>query len=672
MNLLGLKAALTLDTDDYERGLGKAEKRAGIFAEVLKANLVTKGAEVAIKGLARLTDAATKLVGDIVNSYADYEQLAGGVETLFKDSADKVKNYADRAFQTAGLSANEYMETVSSFSASLIQSLGGDTAKAADMADMAITDMADNANKMGTDMSSIQTAYAGFAKQNYTMLDNLKLGYGGTKTEMDRLIKDAAKLDKSFRATEKTVTKNGKSTKELAYSYADVVKAIHIVQTNMGITGTTAKEATQTIQGSMNALKAAWKNLLTGIGSGNQADLDRLIGQVVAAAHTAMQNVLPVVKSGLQGLGQLVKGIAPDLGRELPGIAIDLLPYGLDALGGFMEGLFAAVPGFVSKGLPFVIRGISDTINGIIRALPQLGARLYNYMRNELLPDIAWAIAEATGGGWEEANSLYHGMTGVLDYLAQGFDTVTDAAGRLFDSVGKLIMKIVDLGYKFLWVGDDEHGGMLKQFFEKVLPGALEIAGQDFDDFIDILDALAEGDWATVLDKFNSIFERTFGGIGEALRVLFEEPIIDASNNVIRWINSLIDKAEAGINTIISGLNKIPFTNLGTVRLGRLGEIGVQRTGGAGRRDLLADRMMAAGGILGEGQSAVVGEYAPERLRVVNGRAVVTPTGWPRFPQPQAAPPRPVQIVFEVDGAKRWVYNATQDEKQRVGVVLSN
>lgn len=169
MDMLSLRAALTLDTSDYERGLGNAEKRANVFADVLKANLVTKGIEVAIKGFTRLAGVASNAVQSIVSSYADYEQLVGGVETIFKDSADKVKQYADEAYRTAGLSANEYMETVTSFSASLIQSLGGDTAAAAKLADQAIIDMSDNANKMGTDIESIKTAYAGFAKQNYTI-----------------------------------------------------------------------------------------------------------------------------------------------------------------------------------------------------------------------------------------------------------------------------------------------------------------------------------------------------------------------------------------------------------------------------------------------------------------------------------------------------------------------
>lgn len=208
-----------------------------------------------------------------MQNYAQYEQLVGGVDTLFKNSSKKVQEYASNAYKTAGMSANEYMETVTSFSASLLQSLENDTEAAAEYANMAITDMSDNANKMGTSMEMIQNAYNGFAKQNYTMLDNLKLGYGGTKEEMERLLVDADKLSDSFNLQ---VDASG----NLVYSYADIVDAIHIVQTEMGITGTTAKEAGTTIQGSVDSMKAAWTNLVTGLGDEN-ADIGKLFDDLV-------------------------------------------------------------------------------------------------------------------------------------------------------------------------------------------------------------------------------------------------------------------------------------------------------------------------------------------------------------------------------------------------------
>ena len=242
-----------LDSSGVETGLSKVGSTAK--------SALGSVAKVGTAALAAGTAAATALTTSAVKAYADYEQLTGGIETLFEDLSWDVEENAKRAFQTAGLSANEYMETVMSFSASLNQSLiksDGNIARSAEMADKAITDMADNANKMGSSMESIQNAYQGFAKQNYTMLDNLKLGYGGTKEEMQRLLDDAGKLA---------------NTKFDLSSYADIIDAIHVIQENMGITGTTAKEASETISGSFASMKSAWQNMMIAMTSGEDGTL---------------------------------------------------------------------------------------------------------------------------------------------------------------------------------------------------------------------------------------------------------------------------------------------------------------------------------------------------------------------------------------------------------------
>jgi hypothetical protein len=257
----------------------------------IKGKLASFAKTAAAIGATALTATAAitlKIGKEVLEEYANYEQLVGGVDTLFKESSQKVQEYANNAFKTAGLSANEYMETVTSFSASLLQSLGGDTAKAADYADMAITDMSDNANKMGTDMEAIQYAYQGFAKQNYTMLDNLKLGYGGTKEEMARLLADAEKL-------------SGK--KYNLNNLKDVYSAIHVVQTQLGITGTTAKEASSTISGSISSMKSAFKNLLAGLGDAD-ADIGKLIENVIGSFETVVKNVSPIIENVLIELGK--------------------------------------------------------------------------------------------------------------------------------------------------------------------------------------------------------------------------------------------------------------------------------------------------------------------------------------------------------------------------------
>lgn len=321
-----------------------------------------------------------------LKGYADYEQLVGGVETLFKNSADAVEVYADSAYKTAGMSANKYMETVTSFSASLLQSLEGDTAKAADAADQAIIDMSDNANKMGSTMESIQNAYQGFAKQNYTMLDNLKLGYGGTKTEMERLLKDAEAIS---------------GIKYDISNLADVYAAIHVVQTELGITGTTAKEASTTISGSLSSVKASWENLIVAIATGEDIDakLDEFIDSIITAGENLVprvfeigQSIIGVVKdeiipgivekapeaiqSGYELLSKLVDGFVGSIPEKLP-LLLDfiqkfadsvaekapiIIEKGFELLGKFVDGIVSALPTLIEK-VPTIITTFANVIN---------------------------------------------------------------------------------------------------------------------------------------------------------------------------------------------------------------------------------------------------------------------------------------------------------------------
>lgn len=338
-------------------------------------------------GAAALSAAAAgvgAMVSAAVSSYADYEQLVGGIETLFSSldgtvsAAPQVLANAENAYRTAGLSVNEYMETVTSFSAALVSSLDGDYAEAARISDMAITDMSDNANKMGTSMESIQMAYQGFAKQNYTMLDNLKLGYGGTKSEMERLLADA-----------ESITGIHYDINNLN----DVYEAIHVIQGEMGITGTTAEEAASTISGSLSMTKAAWANLMTGIADSN-ADLSVLIDNLVSSAGALASNIMPVVSQALQGVGDLVVQLAPIIAAQLPALITSLLPGLLSAgealLEGLLQGIVTAIPalapaaasvlvqlaGFLTQNLPMIIDAglqmIPALITGISSALPEL------------------------------------------------------------------------------------------------------------------------------------------------------------------------------------------------------------------------------------------------------------------------------------------------------------
>lgn len=313
-----IKTAKEMDNLGKEaKDTGNKVKNAGegftVFKGVLS-NLYTKGITLAIDGLKKLGSLAISVGKQALESYADYEQLVGGVETLFKDSAKEVQNYANIAYKTAGLSANQYMETVTSFSASLLQGLNGDTAKSAKIADMAIQDMADNANKMGTSMETVQNAYQAFAKGNFTLLDNLKLGYGGTKEEMARLINESGVMGDTLITT-------GQKGNFATVSFDKMIEAIHKVQTNMGITGTTAKEASETITGSVASMKSAWKNLLTGIADGNQ-DFSKLVKNFVDSVVTAGKNIVPRVKEIVEGIKRLLNSIVTDvfprIKKEIP------------------------------------------------------------------------------------------------------------------------------------------------------------------------------------------------------------------------------------------------------------------------------------------------------------------------------------------------------------------
>lgn len=315
--------------------------------------------KAALAGLGAAATGISALGTKAVSEYANYEQLVGGVETLFKDSSDKVVQYANNAYQSAGMSANSYMETVTGFSASLLQSLGGDTAKAAEQANMAVIDMSDNANKMGTDITMIQNAYQGFAKQNYTMLDNLKLGYGGTKQEMERLLADAEKIS---------------GVKYDISSFADITSAIHVMQQEMGIAGTTSKEASTTIEGSINSMKGAWSNLLTGMVDNTQ-NIDVLIGNFADSIFTVADNLVPRISQVLDGISNVVEKLVPEIASKVPDMMNQLLPSVVNGAVSLVNAFVAAAPGVLSALvgiLPTLISGIETIFVGLIDAIPSL------------------------------------------------------------------------------------------------------------------------------------------------------------------------------------------------------------------------------------------------------------------------------------------------------------
>lgn len=523
------------DTGDrMSQATEKAEsKMSKAFSKIGSAAL--KVGKVMATGIAVGSVAITTLGKTALDSYADFEQLVGGVETLFKESAAMVQEYADNAYKSAGMSANEYMETVTSFSASLLQSLDGDTAEAAKKANQAIVDMSDNANKMGSSMESIQNAYQGFAKANYTMLDNLKLGYGGTKEEMARLLKDAQAIS----GIEYDIS-----------SYADIVDAIHVIQEEMGIAGTTAKEASSTISGSISSMKSAWQNLLAGLGN-EDADLSGLINNFVNSAGTVADNVLPRVEIILGGIADAIGRIVPIIGERLPVLFESILPLLIEGAVALMNGLIAALPVLLEILLPQVPFIVEQIGLALIAVFPQLlevcqtlFGQLWDYFSLNLLntgvsfQDTLAFIGEAFKVAWEVISTLwetigrpvFNTVVEIVTWLAGIFEEKMPEIQAFFQSA---ISGIVDTWNNHLKPAFEAIGAFLENVLLPIFVAVFQtVIGPlisntftfiknlwentlkpVFDGICDFLTGVFTGDWQKAFDGLLSIATGIFEGI---------------------------------------------------------------------------------------------------------------------------------------------------------------
>lgn len=541
---------------------GKASK----FGEKIGSALA-RAAKIGLAAVTAAATAVTALTGAAINRYGDYEQLVGGVETLFKDASETVQDYASGAFRTAGLSANEYMETVTSFSASLLQGLEGNTAQAAEIANLAITDMSDNANKMGSSMTSIQDAYQGFAKQNYTMLDNLKLGYGGTQSEMIRLINDSGILKEKIDSLDNV-------------SFDQIIQAIHEVQTNMGITGTTAKEAATTIQGSTASMKASWNNLLTGIADGEQ-DIGILLDQLIDSAMTFGDNILPRIQQTFEGIGEAVEYITPVIMEKLPIVAKSVVPgllsaalsmvksfgqavmsyaptlmkSGTDAaiklMNGIGSGIKSGLPTFLSQALPMLVQfsgqlkanagrlidaGLNLIVNlaqGIINSIPVL---------IENVPAIVTNIADIIN---ENAPKLIITAGTIILNLAEG---IIQAIPTLIENIPEIIEAIVSVISAFDWMnlGKTVVKGITNGI--KSMPGQLRAIAKNAVNFIKA--AFSGGGIGNVVSSiFNGIKNTISGGMNAAKSTV---------SNILNDIKNAFSNVMNGAANIVSGaINKI-------------------------------------------------------------------------------------------------------------------
>lgn len=544
---------------------------------------IGKGALTSVKALAKVSVAAAKIgvvaativatgltamTKSAVEQYADYEQLVGGVETLFKDSSDKVVEYANNAYKTAGLSANEYMDTVTSFSASLLQGLEGDTAQAAEYANLAITDMSDNANKMGTSMEMIQNAYQGFAKQNYTMLDNLKLGYGGTASEMARLINDSGVLGDTMTVTADNVN---------SVSFDKMIEAIHVVQTNMDITGTTAKEAATTIQGSIGMVKSAWANLLIGMADPSQ-DMGVLMNNLVDSAMAVADNLVPRIADTLPrvvtGLSQLTQKLAPYIPhlieQLLPSLiqgATSLLSEVVNNLPGILETLLPGIGGELGQSISTALNSVFSTLTSILPSILQLVGPVLTTLStllNLLLPPMMQIIQAVLPPLTNLINILLPPVTQIIQSLLPVLMAILQPILELLQPFLAMLTPIIDLVMQVVTP--------LTDLINMILPLLAEILSMLMEDYLNVLKPILE--WyckmlsgtlkaaikliVTVINNCKESFAAAWRGIKKAWNAAPEffsnigSNIKGAFAYVGTWFSDIFSKAYNGVKNKFS------------------------------------------------------------------------------------------------------------------------
>jgi phage-related protein len=574
--------------DDFKESEKDAGRETITLGDLIKGNLISEGIIAGIKGLANaMKSVASGLVNlgkEAIKNYADYEQLVGGVETLFKDSANVVEEYANNAYKTAGLSANEYMETVTSFSASLLQSLDGDTAKVAEVSNMAVTDMADNANKMGTNISMIQSAYQGFAKQNYTMLDNLKLGYGGTKTEMERLLADAEKISgvkydiknlndvyQAIHVIQKEMDISGYSTeqlqeklknmslteaeltkvaKDMGISYEDAMKKMKdgtlTTKDAQVLLGTTAREASVTISGSANAMKSAWQNLLTGIADDN-ANFESLIGNFVDSILTFADNIVPRIEATMDGLVNLILGVTDTLLPKVLDIAVNLVQNLVTGISNNIGSLMSAInqvittvlnalismlPQILQTGIQIIV----SLITGIAQQLPTLIPQIVEaviLMVDTLIDNIDLII----DAGIQLIIGLADGLIQALPILIDKIPVIID---KLINAIIENLPKIIEMGITLII--------KLAEGLIKAIPQLISKVPQII---TSLLNAITGGGFSKMLQAGKDLLNKVKDGIASGI-----SKIADVGKNLVQGLWNGINNAKDWVLGKIKGFGK--------------------------------------------------------------------------------------------------------------------
>lgn len=558
MNLLDLAVKITCD----DQASGEVDK----IGDGIK-NKLGIAAKAGVAAVAAVGTATVAIGKTALDAYSNYEQLVGGIDTLFKASSAKMQQYAANAYQTAGVSANRYMEISTSFAAALISSLGGNTEAAADMANTAITDMSDNANKMGTSLETVQEAYMSLSRGNYEMLDSLKLGYGGTKSELERLLSDAEKFSAA----------QGKVRDFSVDSYSDIVEAIHIVQDEMGITGTTAEEAATTIEGSVNMAKAAWDNWLAGLGN-EDADMEVLTDELVGSVATAGENIIPRVGQIMVTLGQTVADYAPNVGRYLRIALISVLPEavqgpmydafaGVDKVVGELAGVFndnlkpaADAADSVFSAISSGVKTFGDAVNDLVLpAIDQLSPAFNDFFgaiqtAQPLLEFIANIIGVGLAAAISTAIKLFAAITEVVAFVITGF-------AQLYEDISGFVTGVV----QFFTVDLPNGINMLVQWFAQ-LPG--NIAG-----FLSTVIANVAAWVANMASNAVSAGSRFISGIAGFISALpgnVASWLSGVISTVVGWVSQFASNATSAASqfasNLIDGLASIPgqVTSIGS------------------------------------------------------------------------------------------------------------
>lgn len=659
MDLFELKGVVAVDTTAAVKAMesaGKSGEKLGsgltkAFEAIGKSALALgKTAAAAVK---QGTTAVVSLTKSAVSAYSEYEQLVGGVETLFGESSSKLRAYAAEAYKTAGMSANDYMETATGFAASLVSSLEGDTAAAAEIANMAITDMADNANKMGTDISSIQNAYQGFAKQNYTMLDNLKLGYGGTKKEMERLLSDAEKLT---------------GIKYNINSFSDIANAIHAVQEEMGITGTTAEEAASTVQGSIASVKASLEDLFTAVAADDLSTAEAA-ERFAASVATAAENIIPRVRAVLEELPKLIVTLAPKIASAIPTMAEAVLPTVTAAAENIVGAAAEVLPELataVTNALPDIMLAVKDAVNSIAAALPPLLEELLSALP-ALLPALIATTAELIYSLSETLSTLLPPITEALpDLVITVAEALVDQLPILIEAAAlisaALVACIPELAIELVRAlpelvdilinGIEESGPILysavKELtaeFAKELKAFTEELLAEIKTWLAPLAEIAKEAWDSaangiksafgkIEEHFESIREKTIESVDKLKTAVAEragelggkliapfEAAADAIGGAVERVKGFFDKVELSFPNI-----KLPhFTvepsgwNIGDLLKGSIPTLGVEWYAEAQRSPIVMRRPTVFG-VTASGKAQIGGEAGEE---VVSGTSVL-------------------------------------------------